>query len=140
MANKILLDVNVCLDFLLKRRPFSDSAGLIFEAAEQNRVEAVISTISFDTMFYILRPSLGSHRATDRLRELTVHTNIGTVSEQVVQKALTAGWNDLEDAIQYFSADAAGCDAVITRDDSGFTPNGISVLSPDEYISTYLSL
>lgn len=138
MPNKILLDINVCLDFILKRRPFSASAGKIFQAAEHKKLTAVIAAISFDTMFYILRPALGVQGATQRLDRLTLHTTVGTVDGQVIKKALAAGWNDLEDAIQYFSADSAACDIVITRNVNDFTPGSIPVLSPDDFISKYI--
>lgn len=138
MPGKILLDVNICLDFLLKRRPFSSSAGIIFQAAEHKKLTAVISAISFDTMFYVLKPALGAHQATQQLNRLTRHTTVGVVDYEVIKKALAAGWYDLEDAIQYFSAVSAGCDAVITRNSDDFTPESIPVLSPEDCILEYL--
>jgi predicted nucleic acid-binding protein len=45
MANRILQDINICLDFILKREPFSDSAGRIFQAVEHEKVKALISAI-----------------------------------------------------------------------------------------------
>lgn len=138
MANRILLDINVCLDFLLKREPFSDSAGRIFQAVEHERLKALISAISFDTMFYVLRPSLGSQEATNRLQELTLYINIGTVNKKVVYNALKAGWRDLEDALQYHTAIISNCDALITRNTNDFTPTGIPVLTPSEFISAHL--
>lgn len=136
--DSILLDINVCLDFILKREPFSNSAGKIFQAVEHKRLKAIISAISFDTMFYVLRPILGSQEATNKLHELTLHTHIGLVDDQVVYNALPAGWKDLEDALQYYTAIVSECDAVITRNTKYFIPTSIPVFSPAEFISVHL--
>jgi predicted nucleic acid-binding protein len=143
MANKALIDINVCLDFLLKREPFAPQAAALFQAAEQEKIEAVISAISFDTLFYLLRPELGWARATRLLSQLTLHTSVASVNDGIIQQALQAGWKDLEDAIQYFSAIGDGCEALVTRNAKDFTinpddPDTIPVLSPQEYISNYL--
>lgn len=139
MRDKVLLDVNICLDWLLNRVPFADNAGRIFEAAEENRMTAIVSAISFDTMFYVMRRDISGRRASAELKNLTKHITIGEVNERVIKNALSAGWTDLEDAIQYFSAENAACRAVISRNPTDFnaTP-ALPVFTPVEYISTYL--
>ncbi len=134
MGSKILLDINVCLDFLTKRKPFSDAAGQLFQAIEHEKASAVISAISFDTMFYVLRPDLGRQKATDKLNTLTLHISIGTVNSTVVHEALDATWSDLEDALQYYTAVHNNCDILITRNKKDFKNADIQVLSPLEFL------
>jgi hypothetical protein len=86
----------------------------------------------------MLRPSLGSQEATNRLQELTVHINIGTVNKKVVYNVLKVGWRDLEDDLQYHTAIISDCEAVITRNTNDFTPTDIPVLTPSEFISAHL--
>ncbi|NBC26466.1 MAG: PIN domain-containing protein [Bacteroidetes bacterium] len=137
MANSVLVDVNVCLDLLLDRHPFVEFSGQIFEQAEQNKLTIVVSGLSFDTLFYIMRPAMGTSKATQLLREFSRNVTIGTVNQSVVQHALQAGWNNLEDALQYYCAIEANCNTVVTRNVSDFTParETIRVLTPEQFLS-----
>jgi predicted nucleic acid-binding protein len=120
MANRILADVNVCLDLLLDRKPHVEYSGRIFELAEQKKITLLISGISVDTIFYVMRPAMGASAATKTLNTLLGITGIAEVNEQVVREALEAGWSDLEDALQFYTAKHAGCSYLITRDPGGF--------------------
>jgi predicted nucleic acid-binding protein len=66
MAHKPLLDVNICLDLFLKRNPHFHSAAQIFQASELGKIRAVVSAISFDTLFYIMSLTHSSQDATSR--------------------------------------------------------------------------
>jgi predicted nucleic acid-binding protein len=134
MVNSIFLDVNVCLDFLLKREPFASAAGRIFESIEHQQTTAFVSAISFDTMFYVLRPAVGGPKATSLLDNLTNKIHIAAADKHVIKSAINAGWKDLEDAIQYQSARVAGCQAIITRNEKDFKQAELPVLSPQGFL------
>lgn len=140
MAHKILADVNVCLDLLLDRKPYVDFSGRVFEEAEKGTIELQLSGLSFDTLFYIIRPSMGPKKATEKLRQLLTHTKVGTIDARTVEKALDSRWNDLEDALQYYCALHNDCDFIITRNRSDFKieSSPVKVISPQEYIETYV--
>lgn len=138
MAHRPLLDINICLDLLLKRNPHLHTAAQIFQASEQGKIQVVVSAISFDTMFYIMRATHSVQETVDKLKRLSSITYIGSADDQVIKNSLVAGWNDLEDAIQYYSAVFSECDAVITRNLKDYSPDSIPVLSPIEYISAHL--
>lgn len=114
MADRFLFDVNVCLDVLLKRRPFWEDAATIFQSAEKGYIKGLVSAISFDTMFYILDSDIGAVKAQTELRRFRKHIHVAPVDTTVVDKALDAGWGDLEDALQYYSAEFSKCKALIT--------------------------
>jgi predicted nucleic acid-binding protein len=120
MAEKILVDVNICLDLLLDRKPFIEDSGHIFELGEKDKINLLLSAISVDTLFYVIRPTMGATKATETIRDLLKITNIAPVTAEVIDKALAAKWNDLEDAIQYYTADYAGCTHLITRNKIDF--------------------
>lgn len=139
MADRILLDINVCLDVMLKRNPFWEDSAKIFLAAEKGQIEGRVSAISFDTMFYILRSDIGSAKAQTELKRLRKHIHISAVDSEVVDAALNAGWADLEDALQYYSAVYSECKALITRNMRDFPDNSdLPVFTPLEFISSYL--
>jgi predicted nucleic acid-binding protein len=136
MAHRVLVDVNVCLDLLLDRQPFVEFSGHIFELAEQNKLTVVVSGLSFDTLFYIMRPSMGATKSTQLLETFSRHISVGTVNQSVVQNALQADWKDLEDALQYYCSLEAGCNMIITRNTADFTPtvDAIPILTPRQFL------
>ena len=52
---KILVDTNVLLDVLAKREPYYENSAMIWSLAESGRIDAYISSISFNNIFYIVR-------------------------------------------------------------------------------------
>ena len=53
--NKIFLDTNVILDYLLARSPFDIEAKRFFEEAELGNIELYASALTFCNMSYIVR-------------------------------------------------------------------------------------
>ena len=127
-----MADVNICLDVLMDRKPFVEYSGRIFEEAEEGNLILMISGLSFDTLFYVMRPSIGAKKATELLRLLCSQIKIGTIDDKVVKQALDAGWTDLEDALQYYCARENGCDYLVTRNQKDFKPRDkkLKILSP----------
>ena len=56
-----------------------------------------------------------------------------TVNEAVIDRMLQSDFNDLEDAIQYYSALAFGAEAIVTRNIKDFTASKIPVVSPHDF-------
>ena len=137
MVDSILVDVNVCLDLLLDRHPYVEYSGQIFELAEQNELSVTVSGLSFDTLFYIMRPTLGAKASTQILKKFSQHVRVGAVDHSVVQQALEAGWKHLEDALQYYCAAESGCSALVTRNIIDFNPDDdtLSILTPEQFLN-----
>jgi hypothetical protein len=56
----------------------------------------------------------------------------------IMNKVVQSEFNDLEDALQYFSAVDAGVDAIITYNQYDFAKSSIPVYHPSQYISQFL--
>ena len=136
MAYRVLLDVNICLDLLLDRKPHVTSSGQIFEAGEKGSITLVISGLSFDTLFYIMRPALGARKSIEKLQLLHRYVHTGTIDHKTVEQALASGWPDLEDALQYYCALHNDCRFLITRNKKDFKADSKSlrILSPEEFL------
>lgn len=132
MAIRVLADVIVCLDVLMDRKPFVEYSGRIFEEAEKGNLTLIISGLSFDTLFYVMRPSLGGKKATELLRLLCTHIEVGTIDGSVVKQALDADWSDLEDALQYYCALENDCNYLVTQNQKDFKSRTkkLKVVSP----------
>lgn len=135
MATKVLADVNVCLDLLLDRHPHIQYSGRIFEMAEKSKIRLFISGLSFDTLFYIMRPAKGGKLAIEKLKLMHSYTHVAEIDSVVVKNALQSGWRDLEDALQFYSAIQSGCSHLVTRNPADFTDDSsqIQVLTPMDF-------
>lgn len=132
--DKPLLDTNVCLDLLLKRKPFLQEASAIFQYSEQGAIQGVISAISVDTLAYIMQSDFSAAEAAEKLKAMISITAIGMTDEKIIKNALDAGYNDIEDAIQHQCAKENGCNAIITRNKKDFTRSSLPVFTPAEFL------
>jgi predicted nucleic acid-binding protein len=130
---KALLDTNVLLDVIMRRPGFFIPATAVWKAAEERQYEAVVSAISFTTIHYLIGRYSGQLAADEAVRLLHKVFVVATVDSQTIADAIASGNNDFEDAVQAASAIHAGATHVITRDATGFSNCGMTVLAPNEW-------
>lgn len=73
--------------------------------------------------------------STVTLQQLCRFVKISPITENEVNKAFLTENPDMEDAIQYFSAEAVGADCIITRDSKHFNYATIPVMNASEYLA-----
>ncbi len=140
MADKILIDTNVCLDVILYRQPFAIPAARVFELVEHGKLEGFVAAHSFDTMFYIIRKATNSTKALSLIKLIRKQVNVGVVNSKVIDEALEAGWPDIEDAIQYFCALNNKCKYIITRNSKNYKAvddQSVTVINPLDFLDSY---
>jgi hypothetical protein len=59
--------------------------------------------------------------------------NVIPVDREIVNQAIHSGFNDFEDAVQYYSALSCGAHQIITRDKTGFAKAKILVTNPKDW-------
>lgn len=128
--SRILLDVNVMLDAVLRREPHYEAAREIWRAAEMNRVEALVPAHGVTTLYYVVARARGASFARQTIAGLLSACRIAAVTDSVVRTALALPWRDFEDAVCAASAEAAGCDLLVTRDPRGFPDSPVPVVDP----------
>jgi len=134
---RVFVDTNVLLDVLANRVPFAADSSCIWTLAERGRIEAGVSVISFNNVYYVLRRHGGRASAEKALRLLRDVFRPVAFDTQLLQQAVDAGFDDFEDAVQYFSAirDEAGC--LISRNPDHFPRSGLPVLTPKEFLAVH---
>lgn len=132
---RVLLDTDVVLDFLLARQPFGTAAQAIWQAHEQGRCIAHISAITPVNVFYIARRLAGLSDAQRLLNILLLALPICPVDATVLATAQQLGFNDFEDAVQLAAAQAAGLDALVTRNTADYRGSSLPVLAPTDLIA-----
>jgi predicted nucleic acid-binding protein len=115
MPERILFDLNVMLDVLLERAPHVvDSAPLVHRVAK-GEFEGVLSGASIDTMAYLMSEVHTPARINGIIRFVRLKFDIAPITQAIIDEALAADWDDLKDAIVYYSGIAAGCTTLVTR-------------------------
>ena len=97
---KVFVDTDVIMDFLTDRRPYSTEAAVLFNFAEQQKIEVLISSLSFSNLYYILRRLTSRNRALQLLRKLDSISTIVEVNGHFIHAALASEFKNFEDAIQ----------------------------------------
>ena len=113
MADRILIDTNVLLDYLLTREPFYEDAARIVLACADGKVKGCIAAHSISNMFFIVRKD---YNVKER-RELLINLCSIFDVEGIDRVKLLAGlyneeFSDFEDCLQMECAKAYGAEVV----------------------------
>jgi len=141
-APQVLLDLNVILDFFQDRAPHAEAAERLFAAAREQRLSLWISGDAPSTLCYVLEKQFRQRReskphlkAQGIIRRLLDHVSVAPVTKGSLERAISFGMEDYEDAIQAAAALEAGVGTLVTRDLPGYRdlpPGLLAVLSPLE--------
>lgn len=134
---KILIDSDVCIDFLTGRSPHFAYAQKLFWKAENKQLDVVVSPESFSNIFYVLRKFYTAEQITPKLTEMRLLVELEDLSGSVIDQALNAGWSDFENAIQHFYAIESSCEAIITRNFRDYKKAKIHVITPFEFLEQF---
>ena len=133
---KIFLDTNVVIDFLGERKLFYEPAAKIMTLADNKKISAYTSPSTISTTYYILAKFEGNNAALEKIRKFRLLCDISVMDSKVIDKATSSDFRDFEDAMQYFSALATGCDLIITRNEKDFKRALIPVFNCESYLHT----
>lgn len=115
MAASVFLDANIVLDFLLKRQDY-EYARKIMVLVLEKKIKACISPSILHIVGYWLTKAYGSTKSKDLLLLLLSDVRIIDASHDVVNLALTSQIDDIEDALQYYTAIHHKIDFFLSRD------------------------
>jgi len=134
-VKRLLLDLNVFLDVILDRRPDADVAAALWAAIERGQGQGMVPAHGVTTIFYLLEKARGAAFARDGVERLIRVFSVAPVDDNVIRKALTLAWSDVEDAVCAAAAEVSGCDALVTRDPDGYPNAPLPVIDPAAALS-----
>ncbi|HBE43852.1 MAG TPA: DNA-binding protein [Bacteroidales bacterium] len=133
----LFVDTDVIIDFLIDRKPHSREAAIIFTLIEQKKLRGYSSSLTFSNLYYVLRKIETHSKVISKLDSLSKILNILKVEERTVKKALSSGFPDFEDSIQYFCAlDNKKISVIVTRNIKDYKNSEIAVMTPGDYLKT----
>jgi len=132
---RVFLDTNILLDVIAEREGFYESASLVWGLAEAHKVRGLVSAISFNNVFYIVRRFAGRPRASEAVRLMRQVFDVVAVNSRTIDAAVESAMKDFEDAIQYHCALQGKAQYLITRNPQDFPTDGPIVVSSEEFLS-----
>jgi predicted nucleic acid-binding protein len=137
--DRIFIDTDIILDLIQKRTPFYNDAVRLFSLIEEKQIAGHVSPLIFANLYYILRKANSKMFAIQTLVRLKALVSVLTIDEKIIELALSSGFKDFEDAIQYYAALGANLKYLITRNKADYRESGIIVCTAREYLSIRLS-
>ena len=135
---KLFLDTNVLIDVVMNRKPWVDDALVLLELANQGKLSLIAADFSFINISYITRKMLSKPELYKLLNDLREFIKVTEMGEVVIDDAIKAQWNDMEDCTQYYAAKREKVDYIITRNVKDFSQSEIPVLMPGEFLRSFL--
>ena len=133
---RLLVDTNIVLDLLAKRKEFAAAAKL-FTLGDKGEVKLFVSALTFANAYYMLTRQLDRVTAVRVLRDLESLITIIDLSSKVVKLALNdEEFTDFEDGLQYYSAVGSEMEIIVTRNQKYFKHSQLPVLSAEEYLKS----
>ena len=136
MSARLFLDINVIIDLLGNRDPFFEPIAKIVSLADKGKLTIVVSPISFATVNYILTKYENAKTAIEKLRKFNVLAEVCNLDETIIEKGFNSNFKDFEDALQYYSALAAQCEIIISRNGKDFKQSSLPVMTAEEYLKS----
>ena len=135
MSN-ILIDTNIVIDLLSKRKGFYNDAADLFSRADKKELVLAVSSLTFANTNYILTRLTSAKEAREVLRKLKILVEIVSLDGKITELALNDdNFPDFEDGLQYYSAVENQMDVIITRNKKDFKNSKIPVLTAKEFLA-----
>ena len=135
---RVFIDTNIFLDFIQKRPVGVKEAKAIFMLSAQNAITLLVSDLSIANTKYATRKEISIdlfYETINAIRELFCVVPVG---ELAVDKSLALKAVDFEDALQYFSAEQASADCIVTRNAPDFYfASSVEIIEPKDFLFKY---
>ena len=129
---KILLDINILIDFF-SRREDHEAAAKIFDLCVTNKIQGYLCSHEITTLSYFMEKD--KYSKTKRqfiLSTLLDSFSILPATAKILKEAMNSQIDDFEDAVIEVSASLAGLDGIVTRNQKDFKKGKILCYTASE--------
>lgn len=135
MVNKILIDTNILLDYLLEREPFFEDAKSIMVLCADGKVKGCIAAHSVPNMFFILRKDFNAKERREVLSNLCSIFDVEGIDKTKLLSGLAnEDFSDFEDCLQMECAKSYGASYIVTRNVADYSTSEIKAIMPKDYL------
>ncbi len=139
MVNKILLDTNILLDYLLMRNPFYNDASEIVKRCVDGIYKGGVAAHSISNMFFILRKTYSIKERREILLSICeIFDVIGIDKIKLIMGLENEDFSDFEDCLQMECAKDYGAKYIVTRNIDDYKKSEIEAISPSDFLKKEL--
>ncbi|MFZ5863234.1 MAG: PIN domain-containing protein [Nitrospirota bacterium] len=132
---RVLYDLNVVLDVLLRRDPHFPASSVALDAVGQGRVRGYLAAHAVTTLAYFLEKELSATKSRRVLSELLSKVQVAALTDAAIHRALALGFHDFEDAVTAACAEEAGVSVIVTRNVGDFRKSPIPAVLPSLFVA-----
>lgn len=134
---KVFVDTDICIDLLSGRKPFNQTAEILFSRADIGKVKIFVSSLSFANIDYVLRSQYSNAHSRQIIAKFKTLVSVLPVDSKTIDLAIASDFNDFEDAIQYCCAIEHSLTTIVTRNIKDYKKATIKVVSPETFVSKH---
>lgn len=135
--SRILVDTNIVIDLLARRKEFYEEAAELFSRSDKNELNLTISSLTFANANYVLSKLKSTKETREILRKFKVLVEILNLDDKITTLALSDDeFPDFKDGLQYYSAMENQLEVIITRNKKDFKNSKIPVLTAKEFLAS----
>ena len=135
MVNRILIDTNILLDYLLTREPFYEVAKEVVRTCTEGDTKGCIAAHSITNMFFILRKDYDAEERREMLINLcTIFDVEGIAKNKLLVGLQNVDFADFEDCLQTECAKAYGAEYIVTRNIADYNASEITAILPKDFL------
>jgi len=131
---KVYLDCNIILDWIVDRQPFSLFATELIDLIEKKRIIGFVSPLILANCFYVIQKEINREVANSFLQDSVKLFSFIDNTKIDVQLAIDSGYKDFEDDIHYYTAINNKLEYIITRNKKDFKSEKIKLFTAEEFL------
>jgi predicted nucleic acid-binding protein len=130
---KVLIDLNIILDFLNKRNFHQEAAQLINMCVEK-KLSGFICAHEVTTLsYFLLKEQKDKAKVINTITALLDIFNVISIDESILRDSLVSPISDYEDAVIEVSSMKNNIDYIISRNISDFKLSRIPTYTPEQF-------
>lgn len=139
MVHNLFLDVNIILDYALKRPKWYGLSKSVLQKIVEGTYSGTVSPVAVHIASYILKKHLGPDKTKKIMLALLNDVMVIDTPHKVILQAMSSDWPDIEDAIQYFTALHHRVDLIVSRDEGLIKKAmpALPVLHPQDFVKAF---
>ena len=136
---RVLIDTNVIIDILERRKPFFQDSYKIIQLGLQGKLETFMSAGAVTDVYYVIRKSIrNSEVAKEKIVALSALITICDTVAKDITSAITLSIADFEDAVIAAIAKRERADFIVSRNEADFTNSPVPAISPAQFLHQFL--
>ncbi|HOJ98088.1 MAG TPA: PIN domain-containing protein [Termitinemataceae bacterium] len=130
---KVLIDLNIIIDFLNKRNFHQEAAQLINMCVEKKLAGFICAHEVTTLAYFLLKEKREKTKVINTITALLDIFNVISIDESILRDSLVSPIPDYEDAVIEVSSMKNNIDYIISRNISDFKLSRIPVYTPEQF-------